>query len=116
MDDDGNAGEPVNVARDTLVEFMCKSGGREKNEKYQVLGIFCKYYNKWFVSLQEIIGWGENNPEEKLKKTLVMARLMDKSGSSVKEFKMEKGGKWGPHNVYFVKGIDEVLGVEGVLE
>ena len=75
MDDDGNAGEPVNVARDTLVEFMCKSGGREKNEKYQVLGIFCKYYNKWFVSLQEIIGWGENNPEEKLKKTHEFRKL-----------------------------------------
>ena len=29
LDEDGNAGEPVNVARDTIVEFMCKRGERE---------------------------------------------------------------------------------------
>ena len=56
LGEDGNAGEPVNVDRDTLVEFRCKRGGRETKEQYQVLGIFCKYYNKWFVSLREMIG------------------------------------------------------------
>ena len=30
LDEDGNTGEPVNVARDTLVGFRCKRGGREK--------------------------------------------------------------------------------------
>ena len=45
-----------------------------------------------------------------------MARLMEKSGSAVKEVKLEKGGRWGPHHVYVVKGLDEVFGVEGELE
>ena len=31
----------------------------------------------------------------------------------MKEVKLEKGGKWGPHNVYVFKGLGEVLGVEG---
>ena len=69
LDEYGNTGEPVNVARDTIVEFKCKRGGRDTKEQYRVLGIFCKYHNKWFVSLQEMIGWGENNPEKELKKT-----------------------------------------------
>ena len=45
-----------------------------------------------------------------------MARLMEKSGSVVKEVNLEKGGKWGPHHMFVVKGLDEVLGVEGELE
>ena len=42
LGEDGNAGEPVNVDRDTLVEFRCKRGGRETKEQYQVIGVFCK--------------------------------------------------------------------------
>ena len=45
-----------------------------------------------------------------------MARLMEKSGSAVKDVKLEKGVKWGLQHVYVVKGLDEVLGVEVELE
>ena len=57
-----NTGEPVNVDRDTLVEFRCKRGGRETKEQCRVLGTFFKYYNTCFFSLKEIIGWGNNKP------------------------------------------------------
>ena len=60
--EDGNASEPVNAARDALVEFRYKRGGRDTKERYRVLGIFCKYYSEWFVSSQEMIGRGENKP------------------------------------------------------
>ena len=62
LDEDGNAGKPVNVARDILVEFRCKRGGRETKEQYRVLGTLFKYYNTCFFSLKEIIGWGNNKP------------------------------------------------------
>ena len=42
LDEDGNAGKPVNMARETLVEFRCNRGGRETKEQYRVLGILCK--------------------------------------------------------------------------
>ena len=45
-----------------------------------------------------------------------MARLMERLGISVKEVKLERGGKWGPQHVYVVKGLDEVLGMEGESE
>ena len=45
-----------------------------------------------------------------------MARFMEKSGSAVNEFNLEKGGKWGPKYMYVVKGLGEVLQVEGELE
>ena len=64
LDEDGNAGEPENLDRDTLVELRCKCGERDKKEQYRFLGIFCNYYNKWFVSLQGMIGWGKNKPTE----------------------------------------------------
>ena len=63
-----------------------------------------------------MIGWGENKLAKELKKTQLMARLMEKSGSAVKEVKLEKGGKWGPHHMYVFKGLDGVLGVEDELE
>ena len=60
-----------------------------------------------------IIGWGDNKPAKELKKTRLMARFMEKSGSAVNEFNLEKGGKWGPKYMYVVKGLSEVLRVEG---
>ena len=38
-----------------------------------------------------------------------MARLMEKSGSSVKEVDLEKVSKWGTQHVYSGKGLYEVL-------
>ena len=52
LDENGKTGEPVNVDRDTLVGFKCKCGGRDTREQYLVVGIFCKYYNKFFFYLQ----------------------------------------------------------------
>ena len=61
-----------------------------------MLGIFCKYYNKWFVLLQELIGRVVNKTAKELNNTRVIARLMEKSGITVKEVNLEKGGTWCP--------------------
>ena len=63
-----------------------------------------------------MIGWGDNNPAHELNHTQVMARLMEKPGSAFEEVKLEKVGTWGQHQMYVVKGLDEVLGMEGELE
>ena len=64
-----------------------------------MLGIFCKYYNKWFVLLQELIGWVVNKTAKELNNTRVIARLMEKSGITVKEVNLEKGRNWDPQQV-----------------
>ena len=45
------------VGRDTLMKLRCKRGGSGTSEYYRVRGVFHKYYNKWFVPLQEFIVW-----------------------------------------------------------
>ena len=96
LDEDGNAGEPVNAARDALVEFRYKRGGRETKERYRVLGIFCKYYREWFVSSREMIGRGENKPVKELKNLQILVRLVEKLGNVMKEVKLEKGASGVP--------------------
>ena len=57
---DDNSGDKVNVFRDTLVKFLCKSGKLETMEFYRVLWLFNKYYKKWFPSLDDTFLSGEN--------------------------------------------------------
>ena len=66
--------------------------------------------------MQETIGWGEDNTEKELKNTRVMEIFLEKSGSAVKGVNLSKGGNWVPQHVYFFKGRDYMLGVEGELE
>ena len=85
---DDNTGDKVNVVRDTLVKFLCKSGKLELAEFYRIMGFFNRYYNKWFPSLDDTFvscehGVGIKNP-------CVLARMMDKRGSLIEEVKLEK--------------------------
>ena len=81
-----------------------------------MLGIFQKYYNKWFISLQDQVRWNGNNKNEELKKTRVLTRLAEKTGNAFRDVKLEKGAEWGPQHVFVVKGLDELVGVKGDLE
>ena len=111
MDDatDDNSVDKVNVVRDTLVKFLCKSGKWETMEFYRVLWLFNKYYNKWSPSLDDAFVSGENGVV--IKTPRVLARMVEKRGSLIKEVKLEKGGRWGPQNVYVIKTLNCVLGV-----
>ena len=98
------------------MELRCKRGGRETKEHYSVLVMVQKYYNQWFASLHDLIGWDEGEKKEELNKTRVLAKLVEKTGSSVRDVELKMGGEWGPQHVCVVKGLDELLGVHGEIE
>ena len=99
MDDatDDNSGDKLDVVRDTLVKLLCKSGKSETMEFYQILWLFNKYYNKWLPSLDDTFVSGEHGVG--IKNPNVLARIMEKRESLIKEVKLEKGGKCRPHHV-----------------
>ena len=99
----------MNVVRYTFVKFLCKSGKSETTEFYQIKGFFNKYYNKRLTSLYRTFVSGENGVG--IKNPRVLTRMMEKRGSIIKEVKLEKGGRWGPQNVYVIKTLNCVLGV-----
>ena len=41
------------IERDTLIKLSVKKGGQVMVRNYRVLGIFSKYYNKWFVEFEQ---------------------------------------------------------------
>jgi hypothetical protein len=44
----GSEGNPF-ISRDSLVKLCVKVGNRVSIEYYQVLGLFSKHHNKWFL-------------------------------------------------------------------
>ena len=105
-----NSGDKVNVVRNTLMKFLCKSGKSETTDFYWILGLFKKYYNKRFHYLDGTFVSDDN--EAGIKNPRVLSRMMEKRGSIIKEVKLEKGGMWGPNHVYEIKALNDVLGVE----
>ena len=61
--------EPEGVGRDTLMKLRWKGGAGGTSKNYIFLGVFQKYYNKWFVFLQKSIRWDKCEKKEELKKT-----------------------------------------------
>jgi len=41
------------IERETLIKLSLKKGGQVSSQYYRVLGIFDKYYNKWFVEFEK---------------------------------------------------------------
>ena len=101
------------IQRDSLVQSKCKRGKTESIEYYRVLGFFTKYYNKWFVSIEEKFAW-EGDPS-KMKNVRVLARMMKKSGSTFEEVSLEADGDWSPTQVYCIKNFKDIIKVENVL-
>ena len=52
-EDDGGKDSDDFIERDTLVKLSVKKGGQISSQYYRVLGIFDKYYNKWFVEFNK---------------------------------------------------------------
>jgi hypothetical protein len=113
--DDGvdSTNDGLYIQQDSLIQLKCKRGKSESVENYRVLGFFTKFYNKWFVSLEDRFAW--DNDQSSVKNVRVLAQLMKKSGSSYQEVTIEKDGDWGPGQVFCVKGFVDILKVENEL-
>ena len=70
----------VYIERYSIITMKCKQGSTESIEYYGVLGIFSKYYNKWFVHIDsDKIMWNKY-----CKKYKVLARLIQKDNIEFK--------------------------------
>lgn len=107
---EGRIEDGVYIKRDSLIQLKCKRGkSHESIEYYRVLGFFFKYYNKWYMSLDNKFLWSADKTQ--MKNARVMGRLMEQSGAAFKEVKLEKDGANGPQHVYCIKNINEIEGV-----
>ena len=64
-----------NLESGSLIITKCQCGKDESMEYYRVLGIFRKYYNKWFVSIES----GTNMWEKFSNKYNTFERLMQEN-------------------------------------
>ena len=105
---------PICIQRDSLIQVECKRGRMTSLENYRVLGLFGKYYNKWFVSLEDSFAW--TGIPSAVKNARVMVRLVKKkAGSNYKEVILEAGGVWGPKQVFRVVNYKDIVGVDNQL-
>ena len=111
--EESHGDEQVYIERDSLVKMKYKRGGDEHVCFYQVLCIFSKNYNKWFVHLDE-----EKVPfVQGSKKYKVLVRMMKYAGpNTYDEVKLEKTGEWSPKAVYRIAFMADVMSVEAKLE
>ena len=87
---------------------------RSPKEAWADLGLFGKYYNKWFVSLEDSFAW--TGIPSAVKNARVMVRLVKKkAGSNYKEVILEAGGVWGPKQVFRVVNYKDIVGVDNQL-
>eukprot|EP00957_Ditylum_brightwellii_P082176 6248582-Ditylum_brightwellii.AAC.1 len=100
------------IQHDSLIQVKCKCGSVKTVEFYHVLALFTKYYNKCFVSEEEIIPWVNDAPKKNNVKVLV--RLMTKSGSAFMDAQLEKDGDWGPQHVFCTVSSNNTVKVENV--
>ena len=112
VDEESDA--PICIQRDSLIQVECKRGRAVSVENYRVLALFGKYYNKWFVSLEESFTWA--SIPSAVKNARVMVRLVKKqAGSNYKEVILEAGGEWGPKQVFRVVNYTDIIGVDNQL-
>ena len=52
-EDDGGKDSDDFIERNTLIKLSLKKGGQVSSQYYRVLGIFDKYYNKWFPEFEK---------------------------------------------------------------
>lgn len=99
--------EEIVIQRDSLVSLHCRKGNTTIIEHYRVLCPFTKYYNKWYVCIDETkFVWKKNS-----KNVRFLVRMMRKIGSSYEEVKLEKNGEFGPRCVFRICSMNEILDV-----
>ena len=105
--------EQVYIQRNTLIKMKYKRGRTEHTVYYQVMCIFSKHYNKWFVHLDDTkVPFVPGS-----KKYKILARMLEYVGpDTYQEVKLEKTGEWSPKAVFRIAYMADVMSVEMVLE
>ena len=105
--------EMVYIHRNSLIKMKYKRGGTETVLYYQVMCIFSKNYNKWFVHLDDTkVPFVPGSKQYKF-----LVRLMKFAGpNTYEEVKLEKTGEWSPKAVFRIAFMAEILSVENELE
>ena len=93
------------IERNSVVSLKCKRGKIVTVEKYRVLCIFSKSYNKWYVEWDN-----EQVPfQSSSKKYKILARLLKQvNNSQYQEVELKEGGNWGPQSVFCVKYMCDI--------
>jgi len=91
------------------MKCKCKRGNIVTVEKYRVLCIFSKSYNKWYVEWDN-----EKVPfQSSSKKYKILARMLKQvNNSQYQELELEEGGHWGPQSVFCVKYMCDIEGID----
>ena len=97
----------------SLMYVRCKRGSAETVECYQVLALFTKYYNNWFVSIEDTFAWVNNASKKSNVKLLV--KLMTRTGGAFLYVQLDKDIDWGPHNIFCTVNFDDITKVENEL-
>ena len=121
-EDDGGKDSDDFIKWDTLVKLSVKKGGQISSQYYRVLGIFDKYYNRWFVDFnkdKKVTFNPRSGTQWKAysKKYKLLVRMMVRTEQSeFEEVELEKNGKWSPKAVFRIVYLNDVLSVEMKLE
>ena len=75
-----------------------------------MLALFIKYYNTWFVSIEDEFTWVNNTSEKSNLKVLV--RLITCTSGEFLDVRLEKDGDWGPQHVFFTMNYGDIVKVE----
>ena len=90
----------VYIEPDGIIAINFKLGETDSIEYYRVLGIFIKYYNKWFININSAkILWNKDS-----KKYKFLARLKKRIMQSLKKFSSIKTGTR-VQNMCFISSI-----------
>ena len=74
------------IQRDSLIELPCNRGKAQASiEKYRVLAIFTKYYNKWYVVIEDKFPWTNGDSNNNVKNSKVLVQLLKHKGSVMYE-------------------------------
>ena len=97
------------IERNSVVSLKCKRGKIVTVEKYRVLCIFSKSYNKWYVEWDN-----EKVPfQSSSKKYKILAWMLKQvNKSQYQELELEEGGNWGPQSVFCVKYMCDIEGID----
>ena len=117
VDDNTISDTNLYIQRDSLIELPCTRGKAQASiEKYRVLAIFTKYYNKWFVAIEDKFPWTNGDSNNNVKNSKVLVQLLKHKGSVMYEgVNLEPEGDWSPTQVYRIEHFKDILKVEGTL-
>ena len=88
----------IHIQQDSLIQVRCKRGSAETVKFYRAIAFFTKYYNTWFVSIEDEFAWVNNASKKTNVKALVI--LMTRTSGALLDVLMEKDEDRGPQNVF----------------